>query len=443
MAPSTLPLSPISPPNRTSSRSLAPAKNPLDASALLDTLDQNRSATTDQQNGESTVMKSSRPFDPIDFLNQHYETEQSLSQQLPSLRDAVGTRMQLLNDRISDALQKQNDTAEGTRRHVQEAQASVIELQRRILQVKEKASQSEKAVLEITADMKRLDCAKQHLQRTITTLKQLHMLVHAVEQLRLTTRSNSSNKNANQFPDYKTASHLVEAITQLFQHFTAYTTKVQQMRVLSSKVHEYQETLRTSLVLNFRIVTFGYNKAMRLEGKVISEDEDDDEANMPGRQSMSVEVMLGGVMYIDALGYDCRIKFIHDFCQDLLGDYLQEFTPPDRNSTKQAPQHRVSSFKVVVEPKVEAENAYAGLAFMEKRFTWFLNGPLQSINNKFTSVFPPNWNLQASLSSIFLQLVCLFLGFVFLIILLLSSNFVSDECIDSRSYFSTLRWSAS
>ena len=116
-------------------------------------------------------------------------------------------------------------------------------------------------------------------------------------------------------------------------------------------------------------------------------------------------------MYIDALGYDCRIKFIHDFCQDLLGDYLHEFTPPDRNSIKQqAPQHRVSSFKVVVEPKVEAENAYAGLAFMDKRFTWFLNGPLQSINNKFPSVFPPNWNLQASLSSIFLQLVCLFHG---------------------------------
>ena len=416
MAPSTLPSSPLSPPNRTSSRSLAPTTSNsipllLDPSALLDTLDQNRIIATTTDGVASS--QSSRQFDPIDFLNQHFATEQSLSQQLPSLRDAVGTRMQLLNDRISDALQKQNDTADSTRRHVQEAQASVVELQRRILQVKEKASQSEKAVLEITADMKRLDCAKQHLQRTITTLKQLHMLVHAVEQLRMTTRynSNNNNNNGNAFPDYKTASHLVEAITQLFQHFTAYTSKVQQMRVLASKVHEYQETLRTSLTVNFRIVTFGYNKAMRLEGRAISEDEDDDDTNIPGRQCMSAEVMRGGVMYIDALGYDCRIKFIHDFCQDLLGDYLHEFTPPDRNSIKQqAPQHRVSSFKVVVEPKVEAENAYAGLAFMDKRFTWFLNGPLQSINNKFPSVFPPNWNLQASLSSIFLQLVCLFHG---------------------------------
>jgi hypothetical protein len=116
MAPSTLPLSPISPSNRSSSRSLTPAINPLDASALLDTLDQNRIASA-SNHGTSTA---SRRFDPIDFLNQHFETEQSLSQQLPSLRDAVGTRMQVLNDRISDALQKQNDTADSTRRHVQD-----------------------------------------------------------------------------------------------------------------------------------------------------------------------------------------------------------------------------------------------------------------------------------------------------------------------------------
>jgi Vps53-like, N-terminal len=160
MAPSTLPLSPMSPLNQSSSRSLATSIAPLDPLALLDTLDQNR--TTKSGEGTTSTTTPNTPFDPIDFLNQHFETERSLSRELPLLRDAVGTRMQLLNDRISDALQKQNDTADSTRRHVQDAQASVIELQRRILQVKEKASQSEKAVLEITADMKRLDCAKQH-----------------------------------------------------------------------------------------------------------------------------------------------------------------------------------------------------------------------------------------------------------------------------------------
>jgi len=41
----------------------------------------------------------------------------------------------------------------------------------RIAQVQSQAQASEVAVLEITKDMKRLDYAKQHLQRTITALK--------------------------------------------------------------------------------------------------------------------------------------------------------------------------------------------------------------------------------------------------------------------------------
>jgi vacuolar protein sorting-associated protein 53 len=385
--PSTIPLSPLSPPpaRSSSSRSSASMISPapaFDPAVLLDSIDRNR---TRNQDGSST-------FDPIEFLNKHFVTEQSLAQNLPPLRDAVGSRMQVLNDRISNALQRQSETAEMTRRHIQDAKASVIEMERRILQVKEKASQSEKAVLEITAEMKRLDCAKRHLQRTITTLKQLHMLVHAVEQLRVAV-------NERPFPDYKTASHLVDAITQLFQHFHAYTAKVQPMRILSNKVTEYQETLRQSVVTGFRVVAFGYVHAMRLEGKVISEDEDD--LDLPGRNVMPVPVMQGGILLIDSLGEACRVRFIHDFCQDLLGDYLREFEPPNRTAK---PTPRVSSFKVA-EQKSEGENAHAGLDHVDKRFSWFLNGPLQSINDKFPGVFPPRWNLQATLSSIFLQLV--------------------------------------
>ena len=302
------PRSPRSPPSRTaSSRSTAmalavkgavpPLPLSKDPAALLDSLDNKRAAA-------SGSTATSEPFDPVDFLNQHYETEQSLSQQLPALREAVGGRMELLNDRISNALQRQSETAESTRRHVETAKASVQALEHRILQVKEKAAGSEKAVLEITADMKRLDCAKRHLQRTITTLKNLHMLVHAVEQLRNTVHSR----------DYKTASHLVDAVTQLLQHFEAYTARVHEMRVLSNKVSEYQTQLRKSVVTGFRVAAFGQEKAMELEGNTnLSEEE-----TLP---VLSAEDMQGGVLLIDSLGETCRIQFIHEFCQDCLGDY--------------------------------------------------------------------------------------------------------------------------
>ena len=220
----------------------------------------------------------------------------------------------------------------------------MIELERRILQVKEKASQSEKAVLEITADMKRLDCAKKHLQRTITTLKQLHMLVHAVEQLRLT-------KEGSPYPDFKTASHLVEAISQLLTHFEPYLGKVQHMRDLSDKVKSYQDELRRKLVAAFRVVAFGYKKAMELEKKPIT---DDSESSQP--EPMSVEDMHGGILFIDSLGEEARKVFIHDFCQDLISDYLKQFEPPQRNTE---PAKRISSFKAV--EKTEPEHTLFGL----------------------------------------------------------------------------------
>jgi vacuolar protein sorting-associated protein 53 len=362
-----------------------------DPAALLDSL-------LEQQNRP----KDAPPFDPIEFLNKHYETEQSLSQQLPILRDSVAGRMDKLNERISSALQRQSETAVSTRQYVQDAKASVTELERRILQVKEKAKLSEKAVLEITADMKRLDCAKRHLQRTITTLKRLHMLVHAVEQLRLTVQERP-------FADYRTASHLVEAVDQLLQHFAAYAVKVQPMRVLAGKVTEFKKDLHTSLVKGFRVVAFGYQKTMLLEGKkqpvsrTSSTGEQGEEQQEPQEHPpvMSVSILQGGVLFIDSLGNDVRARFIHEFCEDQLGSYLKEFEPPDRTVK---PERRVSSFKMV-EVHELGKGSKAGLDNIDKRYTWFLNGPIKSIGEKFPRVFPDEWNVQASMAAMFLQLV--------------------------------------
>lgn len=76
-----------------------------------------------------------------------------------------------------------------------------------LIQVRAQAQKSEEAVLEITRDMKRLDHAKRHLQRTITALKRLHMLLHAAEQLRVAAMVTSDQP----IPQYRAAAHLVDA----------------------------------------------------------------------------------------------------------------------------------------------------------------------------------------------------------------------------------------
>lgn len=84
------------------------------------------------------------------------------------------------------------------------------------------------AVLEITRDMKRLDHAKHHLQRTITALKRLHMymLLHAAEQLRVAATVTPSRP----IPRYASAAHLVDVTKLLLGHFDGYMDSVPKMR---------------------------------------------------------------------------------------------------------------------------------------------------------------------------------------------------------------------
>jgi vacuolar protein sorting-associated protein 53 len=402
---------------------------PLDPYILLNRLDHHRVtvgvASSAATSATSSSTTSSSSFDPIDFLNQHYRTEAVLSAQLPRLREAVTHRIETLQDNIANALQRQSETASTTRQHIRDSVASAAALERRVLLVRDKAAASEKTVTEITQELKRLDAAKRHLQRSITTLKRLHMLVHAVEELRLTARQQ------HPFPDYATAAHLVEATRLLLSHFEAYQARVEPMRRLSNKVEGLTEHMRLTLVRGFRIVAFGPAKAELLEATSSRKNkkpkaaakamttatsrgaEDHDQQHGGGQMTvpspplpprMTPAVMQGGVLFIDALGPMVRAQFIHDFCSDHLGDYLQEFQPPSNNDTnKQQPEKRVSSFKIVEKPP-EPEPMAASLDAVEKRFIWFRHVLQVAFDDNFPHVFPPAWNVQAQMARHFLQL---------------------------------------
>jgi hypothetical protein len=375
-------------------------------------------------NKSTGVSSLSSTLDPVDFINRHYTNEHLLIHQLPSLRVAVHDRMDSLEDRISTALQRQSETSESTRRHVKDAKSSILSLEKRIRLVQEKAGQSERAVLEITKDMKRLDCAKRHLQKTITTLKRLHMLVHAVEQLRLACL-------LKPFPDYKSASQLVDATRLLLKHFDAYTCKVEPMRLLGNKVTGLQDELNTGLVRGFRNVGFGIVKAMEFEdkesggrqlkaapikapptatGEVKDNDDLTNDLDAPGAASikettstddddddivpiMPPQVMSDGTLLIDSLGGDVRIDFIKKMSNDHLELYDQIFIP---QVIKKVKQH---SFKVQREEDMERP-PYV-LEQVDRRFAWYRR-TLREFCDKFPGVFPTYWNFQHGITVHFL-----------------------------------------
>ena len=178
--------------NNNIATTLPTTSSSLDPESLLDALDTfttsnsavnnryadlsttNTEASNDtQQTADTQQTTQQHNFDPIDFLNQHYHTEQQLVTALPQLRSAISSRLTNLDDTLSTTLRHQSALAPTLERDVQHAKTAVQQLASRIAQVQSQAQRSEVAVLEITKDMKRLDYAKQHLQRTITALKRL------------------------------------------------------------------------------------------------------------------------------------------------------------------------------------------------------------------------------------------------------------------------------
>lgn len=410
--------------------SVAASSASTDPNALLDSLDAYTSARATAATAAAKLShsaphssSSSTSLDPVDFLNRHYTTESMLVSQLPALRNAVSERMERLDERISTALQRQSETADMTRRHVQDAKSSVASLEKRIRLVQSKASQSEQAVLEITKDMKRLDCAKRHLQRTITTLKRLHMLVNAVEQLRLSALTKP-------FPDYKTASHLVDATRLLLKHFDSYTQKVEPMRLLGLKVRGIQLELRKGLVRGFRISSFGLTKALELEQGVKAkpkvapstptaetprssflptpeltsfnlededeeeEEDDDEDESLP---TMTPEVLADGTLLLDALGMDSRTDFVRGVCQDHLTPYRTLFAPAP------PPAANPNSFKISSSSNLTENKPPYSLDQIDRRFAWYRR-TLKELGEKFPHVFPPYWNFQYAVTRQFLEL---------------------------------------
>jgi hypothetical protein len=178
------------------------------------------------------------------------------------------------------------------------------------------------------------------------------------------------------------------------------------MRLLSRKVTDLQGELEFCVVQGFRIVGFGHAQTMlmertsKLKSLRIAQEGDDDLQAEP--TLMSPSIMAGGCMLIDSLGQDARQEFIQGFSQDHMQEYNRTFQPV-RKQPKVQP--RVSSFKAQPEPPKDEGKPEFCLELMDRRFVWFRNF-LAGLDEMFPQVFPSYWNLQYTLTRLFLKLVC-------------------------------------
>jgi hypothetical protein len=414
-------------------------KPPLsqDPEALIDTIDSfrksgapgnhNANTTSSSSNGNSNgngnapSASSSTAFDPVDFLNHHYKTEASLITALPSLRSTLDKRITTLDESISSTIQKQSDLADLTLSDVTRAKHAVKHLHERVTTVQIKANQSEQAVQEITIEMKQLDFAKKHLSKTITALKRLHMLLHAVKQLRYAVRSSCNP------PDYKNAANLVDAVQLLLGHFEGYMDSVEKMRLVKQDVERIRVNLNQGIIFAFRVAGFGGAKALEKKkrddekrkkkakkGKAVSHKMDQSEEDGESKAAIPLPpASLNDACHVlDALGMSKRKEFMKVFCADHLEPYAQLFHPKNNTSSGGAnlatPQK--PSFKIILsnENKDEKENSAlsnpnpASLDQIERRYAWYRR-MLRELDEAFPSVFPKYWNMEYHMTRAFLS----------------------------------------
>lgn len=325
-------------------------------------------------------------FDPIAYINQKFPTEASLDG-LDSFAASIDSQIFYLDEELSHAIQTQSIAGVQATQDITEAQESIVELVDKIADIKLQASQSEKMVQEICADIKRLDCAKTHLQSTITSLKRLQMLLAAVSQL---------EGLVNEL-QYKDTANLLDAIKQLMTRFQKYTG-IPVITELNSRVSSLQMQLKKHI-----------HRAFQDIGQLVESTADAEAftADLPGNMKSLSESCL----VVDALGLDARKDLLDEFIRLQLNPYEKLFGP---NGSHHALEHT------------------------DRRWAWFKR-LYKHVDSKFSSIFPNYWNVPFRLAMEFIARSKVHLVSA---LTLDSSSDTSDVQVLIQSLQSTLKFEA-
>lgn len=278
-------------------------------------------------------------YNPIDHLNALFSHPSTLSS-ASNVSTALRSYQYQLDDDIGTLVDRQTASDAGSVRRIQDAKAELADLFTKIESVRERALETERAITDMTADIKRLDGTKRNLTLSMTALKRLQMLTTAYDQLRVfsTTRQ------------YKDCAQLLQAVIQLMAHFKSYRS-IDQIATLSKNVADLQRELLEQICEDFELA---FSKA----------------------EIQSNRAMLSEACHVmDALGEHARSRLINWYCNTQLREYRHVFRGSD-----------------------EA----ASLDNIGRRYSWF-NRMLKTYDAEHAALFPPYWRVNEMLANAFCE----------------------------------------
>jgi len=278
-------------------------------------------------------------YDPVEHLSAIFSHPSTLSSVSKTSR-ALQQYQHDLDLEIDNLVTQQSTSDVESVQRIQAAKADLAELFQKIEGVRERAMQTEQAITEMTADIKRLDNTKRNLTLSMTALKRLQMLTTAYEQL----RGLSSSRQ------YRECAQLLQAVIQLMGHFKSYRS-IDQIATLSRNVSDVQRELLEQVCEDFE-VTFA-------------------KAEVANRRGMLSEACL----VMDALGDNARARLITWYCNNQLREYRQVFRGSDEAGS---------------------------LDNISRRYSWFKR-MLKTYDEQHAAIFPAMWRVDEMLANAFCE----------------------------------------
>eukprot|EP00762_Andalucia_godoyi_P002399 ANDGO_02798.mRNA.1 Vacuolar protein sorting-associated protein 53 A len=230
-------------------------------------------------------------FDPVDYINKQFPSEQSL-QNLDTFITKAKVQLFRLNRELLGAVRKQSLSAYQAEKDLERATGAIMELFKKVDSIRTAAENSEAMVEDLCRDIKQLDYAKRNLTTAITTVRRVQMLTNAVEQL----KQQASQKQ------FSACASLLQVVQQLVSYFEQYAH--------IPKIKDMDDTVK--------------NLKGKLEKSVFDEFVQLDLDGTEGMATVTPQIQ-GACEVIDAFGPSVRKKFIKWFVELQLRSYQMEF----------------------------------------------------------------------------------------------------------------------
>ncbi|KAF4621282.1 hypothetical protein D9613_000203 [Agrocybe pediades] len=234
----------------------------------------------------------SQKFNAIEILNDFFPDEASLAH-----LDAVSARLTETHQELQkevDQLQAELSISQDPER-MSVIQEMISDLLGQMSRIREKATESEAVVRNITKDIQVLDLAKKNLITSMTMMKRLQMLVNALTQL----------EDLIKEKNYKDVAQTLAAVKEISASFKSYTT-VPRINRVWKHIQEVQTHLRAQLDIDFDAFYLQDNN-----------------------KQIKPSLIADACLVVDVLGADVRAHVIERFVAMELKEYRRIFRTND------------------------------------------------------------------------------------------------------------------